>query len=136
MPEKTAITPRPQSLVESVAFDIPSTSLPEGCQFRKVNQMPVLAGLGCSVRDVVGSVRKLRIAGSKLVGWLRWCDDEKSKALRGKYKAGLLTLRMETVDLAICSLRHGEEFRGHHGPMNLVYEWQPLQVRLVARYEQ
>ena len=131
MQNKTLIW-RQSTLIRSVEFVIPSNHLASGCRFRARNQMPVLAGLGCSVRDIVGSVRHLRVDRGKLTGSLRWCDDSEAAISREKFNSGVLRLNLETVEFAICALKRGEELFGLRGPMNAVYEWQPVFVRLVA----
>lgn len=125
---------RQSALIRSIELAIPSNHMASGVRYRVRNQMPVLAGNGCSVRDIVGSIRQLKITRDKLQGSLRWCADSHADVSRLKFESGFLQLKLETCELAICSLNRGEELYGFRGPMNMVYEWQPLFVRLVPHY--
>lgn len=90
---------RQSTLVRTVGFTIPANHLERGVRFRSRRQMPVLAGSGDSVRDIVGSVRQLRIDRGRLTGSLRWCDDQAAAAVRAKYDAGILSLNLEIVEM-------------------------------------
>lgn len=123
---------RQSTLVRTVGFTIPPNHLERGVRFRSRRQMPVLTNLGDSVRDIVGSVRQMRIDRGRLTGQLRWCDDAPAAAVRAKFEAGNLRLNLEIVELSVCVLKRGEEFCGHRGPTTVVCEWQPICARLVA----
>lgn len=123
---------RQAAIVRSVEFSLESNLILSGCRFRPRRQMPVVAGGGESVRDIVGSVRDLAIRRGTLCGNLRWCSDQSAKETRAKFDSGTLRFRLDVAEWEVCILRAGETLSGIKGPGSVVLKWQPVSVSLIT----
>ena len=122
---------RQAQFVRTVEFEIPNNFVQHGIRFRRLKQIPVVAG-GDSVNDIVGSIRGLAIRNGKLCGNLRWCSDAEAKAIQAKFDSGSLRMRLDSYESEVCVLRAGESLYGISGPNRLVLSWQPQAATLVG----
>ena len=131
MAVENAMIMRQVQVVRTVEFEIAANYVQHGVRFRRLKQIPVVAG-GDSVNDIVGSIRGLAIRNGKLCGNLRWCSDAEAKAIQAKFDSGSLRMRLDSYESEVCVLRAGESLYGISGPNRLVLSWQPLSVTLVG----
>lgn len=118
--------------VRSVDLSLPVNVLESGVRFRTKRQMPILADGDVSVRNIVGSVRNLKIQAGMIHGDVRWGSDTAAQALKSKLESGVLRLRLDIVELEVTNLRNGQSLGGINGPGQVVSKWMPVSATLEA----
>lgn len=113
--------------------------LMDGVAFRTdKKQLPIVDSHDRStVRNVLGSVRNLRVEGSQLVGEAVFAsDDDSQRAFRKLMEGHLTDFSITATPKNVLSLRRGETYdlRGNtvEGPADIVTEWIPSDASLVA----
>jgi hypothetical protein len=111
----------------------------EGVEFRSErNQLPIVDSHNPStVRNVLGSVRDLRVVKGELVGRAMFAQDEESQIAYQKVRDGHLTDFSITASVnEIRQVAAGEKYkvRGKSiaGPADIVTRWTPTDASLVA----
>jgi len=112
----------------------------DGVQFRNPNkrQLPIVDSHNReTVRNVLGSVRNVRVEGSELVGDAMFARDSDSQNAFDKLKDGhLIDFSITATPTEIQSIQRGEVavFNGSEivGPVDIVSKWTPTDASLVA----
>lgn len=101
-------------------------------------QLPIVDSHDRStVRNVLGSIRNLRVEGEEYVGTSSWAKDQASQDAYQKVKDGHITdFSITATPTAVERIQRGETalFRGRDvsGPTDIVTEWMPTDASLVA----
>lgn len=113
--------------------------LMEGVEFRTERmQLPIVDSHDRStVRNVLGSVRNIRVDGTQLVGDATFARDTDSQSAYQKLLDGHLTdFSITATPLAVTAVNRGETYslRGElvTGPADIVTRWVPTDASLVA----
>ena len=104
----------------------PRLLLTRSCvEFRPIGRLPVIAPdyVGrTTVRDIVGSLRNLRLEHCRLTGTLRWASDEHARSVQRGYESGDLVFRFEYFVM--------EEMESGQPGLTLATRWQPVLLQL------
>ena len=100
-------------------------------------RIPLLAGDESSVRNIVGSVRNLRVLERQLVGDIYFASDPQAQSVASKFADGFLTsVEVIHAPVEILDIPAGRtsDYGGISlsGPAALIVRWRPLHARLVA----
>ena len=107
-----------------VRVQIPGECLPSGFTLRALPQMPVIAGSGNTVRNVVGSARKLRLVDIDfLQAEIAWATDHDASRWREGFDRGDYGLGLEVIPFSVQ--------RGYDGN-EIFTQWQPLHFYLTV----
>lgn len=116
MAKTSALIWRQIQPVRSVDIKLPVNVLESGVRFRPKRQMPILAGSALTVRDIVGSIRNLKIQAGTIRGDVRWCSDDAAQAVKSKVESGVLRFRLDIVELELSG--------------NTIKRWMPTSATL------
>jgi hypothetical protein len=111
----------------------------DGVEFRtEARQLPIVDSHDRStVRNVLGSVRNLKVVDGELIGEAHFAADEESQIARQKLLDGHLTdFSITATPNKVQRVKRGEtaQFNGQtvEGPADLVLSWTPTDASLVA----
>ena len=111
----------------------------DGIEFRTSRrQLPIVDSHDNStVRNVLGSVRNIRVERDELVGDAMFADDQRSQEAYDKLRAGHLTdFSITATPNEIQMVRAGDKVRVRkqtiEGPAEIVTRWRPTDASLVA----
>lgn len=90
--------------------------------------VPLLAGDDSTVRNVVGSIRQLKIIERQLVGQIVFASGTQSEKLW--QDASNLVLKF-TIESGL-RIPEGTAYRGYDGPFLVAESWVPLSARFVV----
>ena len=94
--------------------------------------IPLLVGNGESVRDVVGSIRQLKVVDRTLTGQIVFASDTQAEKL---WKDGHLDASNLVLNYLIersTRIPKGTAFRGFDGPFLVAESWVPLSARFTV----
>ena len=109
--------------------------LMSGVEFRTdKRQLPIVDSYDTStVRNIVGSVRNIRVDGTRLIGEVYWASDAEAQAIAAKWAEGHLSdFSITGAPKEILGIERGQKWRSIEGPADIIVRWTPLDASIVA----
>lgn len=114
---------------------VPEILLMEGFEQRENHtSIPLLLSPKAdTVRNIVGSIRSMRVVDNQLLGVIYFASDAKAQAIEGKVRDGHLTnLELTTQPLDGVRIDRGQVWRGLTGPCNAITRWFPIYANFTS----
>ena len=88
-----------------------------------------------TIRNVVGSVRQVKVRGEQLIGTIHWARDRRSQDVKAKWLDGHLGIfEAEITAQSIVEYGHGDAFGSMRGPLDHIVRWTVAAVRIRAAH--
>lgn len=107
-----------------------------GIQFRNDRKALPLVDSGdvSSVRNIIGSVRNIRIDRGQLLGDVVFARDAKAQAVAQKFQDGHLNdFSVISSPIELLEVQSGQKWKHVDGPANIVTRWVPLSASIGFR---
>lgn len=100
--------------------------LSAGVEFRLVGKKtPLLYGTGETVRNIIGSIREIRIDRGQVLGDVYFASDRAAKEVERQYQSGALSrITVTSIPFELISIPIGVTWKGIEGPAEVVTRWQ------------